>query len=61
MEQSKRKQEYERKRENLIANCKKCNLCSIERCDECIIGKRLRWLESEYSDITGWTHKKWKK
>lgn len=32
---------------------------SADCCDECTIGRRLRFLEAEYSDVTGWSHSKW--
>ena len=61
-----RRAEYERKRESLLKICKVCRQQNkifpptSDRCDYgCDTGKRIRWLETEYSDVTGWTHKKW--
>lgn len=61
----KRKKEYERKQEVLLERCRICNSYNSptpECCNYCSTGKKLRWLESEYSDVTGWKHEKvWKK
>lgn len=60
-----RKEAYERKQKELLAKCAHCtayNSPTPECCENCSTGKRLRWLESEYSDVTGWSHSKmWKK
>ena len=61
-----RRQAYERRRTKLEEKCRKCQgqenkTQTPERCEECIVGWRLRSLETEYSDITGWSHRKWDK
>ena len=63
-----RKAAYEKKREELN---KRCDICrkqnrifkpTAERCSSCTVGQRLRWLQTEYSDVTGWSHEKtWNK
>lgn len=55
-----RKKAYLQKQEELKTRCYACKTCSIERCDTCIVGLRLRWLETEYADVTGFTHDEWK-
>lgn len=58
-----REEEYEKKRRVLEEKCIECcrkSMPTIERCAYgCTIGRRLRRLETEYSDVTGWSHKKW--
>lgn len=57
-----RKEAYERRKSELLKRCESCRKTqkpTPERCDSCTTGKRLRWLETEYSDVTGWSHKKW--
>ncbi|MBE5806384.1 MAG: hypothetical protein E7313_06770 [Clostridiales bacterium] len=60
-----RKDVYERKLNELNQKCLACrkeNVISFEKCNYgCAIGKRIRWLETEYSDVTGYSHKIWKK
>lgn len=56
-----RKKAYERRQSSIKTKCSKCNNISYDRCNSCIIGKRLRWLEAEYSDVTGWSHERWGK
>lgn len=55
-----RKDVYSRKRDAISVKCKSCTMRSYERCDACIVGQRLRWLETEYSDVTGFSHDAWK-
>lgn len=62
----KRKEAYERKQNELLERCRICrsyNSPTPECCDyHCNTGKKLRWLEAEYSDVTGWNHENvWKK
>ena len=58
---------YKEKQEELKAICIKCRKenrifpPTIERCDSCTTGKRRRWLETEYADVTGWSHSIWNK
>ena len=58
-----RQETYKRKSGELLKRCVSCRNSpyppSVERCDECTIGRRLRMLESEYSDVTGWSHSTW--
>ena len=59
-----RQENYEKKREELEVQCAKCRTSTFmptsERCDYgCTIGRKLRMLEAEYSDVTGWSHNKW--
>jgi len=57
-----RKEEYEKRKKELLKRCESCRKTQTrtpERCGSCTNGKRLRWLETEYSDVTGWSHKKW--
>lgn len=58
-----RKEQYENKRKEISAQCTKCRGRKypppLERCEECTTGRRLRMLETEYSDVTGWSHSKW--
>lgn len=62
---STRKEQYEKKREELSKICVRCRNQNqtfpptADRCDSCRTGKKLRWLETEYSDITGFSHKTW--
>ena len=61
-----RKQTYERKQNELLERCRICtgyNSPTPECCDYgCSTGKKLRWLEVEYADVTGWNHQgNWKK
>lgn len=58
---------YLKKRDALEKECamrRKNKQCidnpSPERCGACNVGKRMRWLESEASQITGWSHTYWK-
>lgn len=59
-----RKAAYERKQAEMLERCKRCmknGQPSTERCTyHCDNGKRLRWLEAEYSDVTGWSHQNWR-
>ena len=57
---SNRKATYEKRKQELQKHCANCKTRSLVRCDSCIWGQRLRWLETEYSDVTGWSHKLWK-
>lgn len=60
-----RREAFERKRADLFKKCSECITQnayfkpSADCCDECTIGRRLRFLEAEYSDVTGWSHSKW--
>ena len=56
-----RKEAYERRKVMLESHCNGCQTRSIERCDDCIIGRKLRYLEIEYYDVTGWSHEYWDK
>ena len=60
MASEERKASYDRKRKELEEHCVKCIMCSAVRCDSCTWGKKLRWLQTEYSDVTGWSHDLWK-
>ncbi len=61
-----RKEQYEEKRDELLKICEKCRKNtktppSIDRCNyHCSTGTRLRMLEAEYKDVTGWGHDSWK-
>ena len=60
-----RKEEYEKKRKQLEEVCVKCRKINknfpptAERCNSCRTGNRLRWLQTEYADVTGWSHSIW--
>lgn len=58
-----RKKAYERRMEELQKICERCRKMSgeptSERCTYCANGEKVRWLEAEYYDVTGWSHKKW--
>ena len=56
-----RKAAYEQRRAELEKHCNGCRTRSVERCDSCTWGKKLRWLQTEYSDVTGWSHSLWKR
>ena len=56
-----RKANYEKRYQELIMRCRNCNTCNPERCESCTTGKRLRWLESEFSDVTRCGHSNWNK
>ena len=58
--QEERKEAYLRKQEELKKRCIGCMMKSAERCEDCIIGLRLRWIETEYADVTGFSHEIWK-
>lgn len=57
-----RKEEFNKKRERLEEVCVKWRKNSknfpptAERCNSCRTGNRLRWLQTEYVDVTGWSH-----
>lgn len=59
-----RQESYNEKRKKLSKRCEDCRKSifppTSERCNECTIGRKLRMLEVEYSDVTGWTHNIWK-
>ena len=59
-----RKEQYETKMKQLEVRCVRCRkieMPSVERCNyHCFIGFKIRMLETEYSDITGWKHDTWK-
>lgn len=59
MDDKKRKEQYEERRKELEKHCTGCKTRSSERCNWCTWGKKLRWLQTEYSDVTGWSHKLW--
>ena len=63
MTEETRRETYERRKAELQKNCERCKKTqhpTHERCDYgCTTGKKLRWLETEYSDVTGWSHKSW--
>ena len=52
---------YKRRKSALEVRCNGCKQRSIERCDVCTVGRQLRYLEVEYSDVTGWSHNYWQK
>ncbi len=62
-----RREEYEKKRTQLEEICVKCRRDNkifppkAERCNSCRTGNKLRWLQTEYSDVTGWSHDLWNK
>lgn len=60
-----RREEYEKKQAELVERCRICTMYNSptpECCDfSCSTGRRLRWLETEFADITGWSHGKWRK
>ena len=56
-----RKAIYEARRAEIEKQCAKCIMKSSERCNWCTLGRRLRALEAEYSDVTGWSHKNWQR
>lgn len=61
-----RREAYERKRKQLLEWCGLCttyNSPTPECCEySCSTGKKLRQIEIEYADVTGWGHDKtWKK
>ena len=61
-----RRADYERKCAEHNSRCETCIKQSsfpitAERCGECTICRKLRMLEVEYSDVTGWSHETWKK
>lgn len=60
-----RKEAYEKRRNELLERCRHCtafNSPTPECCECCNTGEKLRWLEAEYSDVTGWKHgRMWKK
>lgn len=53
----KRKESYLNQYFDLIKRCKACPTQIPDRCMSCTIGKKLHYLESTYSDITGWNNK----
>lgn len=59
-----KKEVYEQKRKEFSKRCETCRkgryAPSIERCEECTIGRKLRMLEAEYASVTGWSHEAWK-
>lgn len=61
-----RKQAYQKKLEALKRECEKCikqsnGVINYDRCQmHCRIGFRIRALETEYSDVTGFSHNSWK-
>lgn len=58
-----RREIYDRKTNELAKRCEICRKGrfppSAERCDECTTGRKMRMLEVEYADVTGWSHEKW--
>lgn len=62
-----RAEQYQAKRDAILKQCEICRRQNhyfpptAERCDSCTFGKRMRYLENEYSDINGWSHKDWQK
>lgn len=58
-----RRKAYDRKVSELLERCEKCRegvfKPSPERCEECTTGRKIRMLETEYDDVTGWDHTKW--
>ncbi len=58
-----RKETYEKRRKELEEKCKRCHKQSNpswDRCHyHCSIGRKIRMLEAEYADITGWSHNTW--
>ena len=60
----KRKEAYEKKRQELnkiCVTCRKYSTPTFERCTDCTTGRKLRMLKAEYSDVIGWSHDHWKK
>lgn len=61
-----RREVYDRKKDALLKTCDACRARSgmptIDHCNYgCTTGRRLRYLETEYSDVTGWDHESWNK
>ena len=59
-----RKKAFEKKKAELDKVCDICRnrsgMPTIDHCNYgCTTGQRLRMLETEYSDVTGWSHDKW--
>ena len=55
-----RKNAYEKKQQELKKYCANCKSPSVEHCEYgCNIGRKLRYLEAEDADVTGWTHELW--
>ena len=50
---------YEKRKAQLKCYCDRCVGSYPEKCNYCNIGQKLRWLETEYADITGWSHAYW--
>ena len=59
MAENSRQVAYEKRKKELEKRCNGCKVRTFERCDSCTTGKRLRWLQTEYSDVTGWSHNLW--
>lgn len=63
--QDDRRQEYEAQLAKLNAYCSRCiqqnnGIINYQRCEmHCVIGDRIRRLETEFSDVTGASHSKW--
>lgn len=60
-----RRKIFERKKADLSKTCDVCRkrsgMPTIDHCNYgCTIGRKLRMLEAEYSDVTGWSHELWK-
>ena len=65
-ELEKRKKFFEIRREELTMECKRCvtalGMPTVDHCNHgCGTGYRLRMLEVEFADITGWSHEHWGK
>lgn len=58
-----RRETYNRKVSELSKRCTECRKGAFkpspERCEECTTGRKMRMLEAEYADVTGWSHTKW--
>lgn len=60
-----RAEQYQAKRAAILKQCEICRSQNhhfpptAERCYHCNNGQRMRYLENEYSDVTGWSHEQW--
>ena len=65
-EHDERRQQYQAELDALNAKCAECiqqnGTVDYQRCEQhCYIGFRIRTLEVQNSDLTGFTHEAWKK
>lgn len=60
-----RVEKFRAKQEAILEQCEICRSQNrhfpptTERCYHCHNGQRMRYLENEYSDVTGWSHEQW--